>query len=336
MEATGEFELIARIAERVGAPRRPEVVVGPGDDAAVTGCDGAAVTSVDAVVDGVHFRRDSAPLRSIGVKALSSALSDIAAMGAATHHALVVLGVPDDLDADGCLEIYEGIAAVATETGTELVGGDVTAAPALTIAITAVGAVPSPGDAVRRGGGRPGDVLAVTGELGGAAAGLALIERPEIAGSIDVATADVLRSRQLEPAPRLDAGRALAEAGASAMIDISDGLGADCGHLAKASGWAAAIQLARVPVAPGVEAVADAAGLDPLTLAASGGEDYELLAALSPDVLESAEAAVARTGSTLTGIGELRDGQGVELRDASGAIREAAGFDQLRSRRLSA
>ncbi len=337
-EPVGEFELIARIAERLRGelPEDDRVVLGIGDDAAVMLCEGAAVVSVDAVVDGVHFRRDTAPLRSVGWKALAATLSDLAAMGAAPRYALVVLGVPEDLDAGRALELYEGLAAVARETGTALVGGDVTRAPALLLTVTALGEVASPGDAVRREGGRPGDALAVTGELGGAAAGLLLLERPELARALPEETGAALRARQLEPHPRLDAGRALAAAGATAMVDLSDGLGADCAHLAEASGVRAVIELGRAPMQAGVSDVAEAAGVDPLDLVAAGGEDYELLVALPPDRVEEAAAAVGVAGTSLTAIGELGAGEGVELRDPSGARREVAGFDHLAGGRGSA
>jgi thiamine-monophosphate kinase len=330
-EGSSEFELIARIAERLrtGAEGDDRVALGIGDDAAVTVPEGASVLSVDAVVDGVHFRRDTAPLRSVGWKALATTLSDLAAMGASARHALVVLGVPPDLDLDGCLELYDGLEQVARDTETTLLGGDVTRAPALFVTVTAVGELSSPGQAVRRDGGRPGDVLAVTGELGGAAAGLLLLESPDVAGSLASDATAALRARHLEPRHRLEAGAALAGAGATAMVDLSDGLGADCGHLAAASGVRAEIDLARVPVQAAVSEVATAAGRDVLDLVAGGGEDYELLAALSADRVDEAVAAVARAGAALTMIGELSEGEGAGLRDASGRLCDAAGFDHL-------
>ncbi len=178
----GEFELLARVRERLPPPGR-QVRLGSGDDAAIVVPGGATVTSVDALIDGVHFRRDWTSLAQIGRKALAVALSDLAAMGAEPGEAYVVLGVPTDLDEDGCLELLDGLAALAAETGTALAGGDVTRAPALTLAITVVGHAGSTGELVTRGGARPGDVLAVTGELGGAAAGLLLLERSDRARS---------------------------------------------------------------------------------------------------------------------------------------------------------
>jgi thiamine-monophosphate kinase len=211
-----------------------------------------------------------------------------------------------------------------------VLGGDLTRAPVLWVAITVVGHSDSADQLVRRAGARPGDLLAVTGELGGAAAGLLLLDRPELGDAVGPDAADALRHRQLEPRPRLAAGRALAGAGASAMIDLSDGLGGDAGHVASASGVRLVIELERLPLQAGVAEVAAAAGTDAHHLAAGRGEDYELLVALSPQRAEEAKAEVGATGSALTSIGSVEEGEGVVLRAADGSEREPAGFDQLR------
>ena len=305
--------------------------LGSGDDAAVTVPPGATVTSVDLAIEDVHFRRSTAPPRSIGHKALAAALSDLAAMGAEPGEAYVQLGVPADLEVAACLELADGIAEVAGRYGVEVLGGDVSRASSLVLAVTVVGHAGATSEVVRRSGARAGDVVAVTGELGGAAAGLALIERPELADAVDAELATALRARQLEPEPRIAAGRILAAAGATAMIDVSDGLGADAGHLAEASRLRVEIELETVPVADGVAAVAAAAGRDPAELAAAGGEDYELLAALPASALESAQAELDGTGVGLSRIGRAREGSGAVLRDESGAASELGGFDQLRA-----
>jgi thiamine-monophosphate kinase len=324
----GEFELLARLRERLPPPGR-RVLVGSGDDAAVTVPGGATATSIDALVDGVHFRRETASLAQIGRKALATALSDLAAMGAAAGEAYVAVGVPPDLDEDDCLELFGGIVALAAETGTMLAGGDITRAPVLSLAITVVGHAAAPERLVTRAGARPGDALVLTGEIGGAAAGLLLLERPELAAAVDAGTAQRLRLRQLEPTPRLGAGEALAAAGAAAMIDLSDGLGGDAAHLAAAGGVGIRIDADALPLAPGVAEVAAAAGRDPLELASSGGEDYELLAALAPASLEAARQGVSASGGTLRQIGEVTAGEGVEIRRPGGEILAPAGFDQL-------
>jgi thiamine-monophosphate kinase len=328
----GEFELLAKLRERLPAAG-PRVRVGSGDDAAVTVPGGATATSVDAIVDGVHFRRDQLGLEGIGHKALATALSDLAAMGAEAGEAYVVLGVPPDLDEDECMRLLEGVVAVAERTGTTLAGGDVTRAPALTLAVTVVGHAGTPEQLVGRDGAKVGDTLVVTGELGGAGAGLLLLARPDLAAAVSPETAESLRLRQLQPWPRLHAGRALAAAGAGAMIDLSDGLGADAGHLAERSGVALRIEAAALPLAAGVAEVAAAAGRDPLELASSSGEDYELLATLPGARLGDASTAVREAEeAALTPVGEVVAGSGVEIRLPGGETLATAGFDQLGQR----
>jgi thiamine-monophosphate kinase len=358
----GEFDLLTRIRQRLAQPG-PRVVLGSGDDAAISVPGGATATSVDALIDGVHFRREWSTLAQIGAKALAVALSDLAAMGAEAGEAYVVLGVPADLDEDGCLELLDGIARVAEGTGTTLAGGDVTRAPALTLAVTVVGHAERPEDLVTRTGARPGDALVLTGELGGAAAGLRLLEQPtrpphpaqqSSASDFDHtrggSISDALIARQLEPTPRLREGRALARAGATAMIDLSDGLGGDARHLAKASGVALRIEAAALPLAEGlVDVVARAEGVsaesgpraaehEALRLAVSGGEDYELLAAIPADRLDDLPDGLAINASPrsegqgatgLTQIGEVVAGEGLEIRLPDGALLTATGFDQL-------
>jgi thiamine-monophosphate kinase len=326
----GEFELLATLRERL-PPAGSKVVLGSGDDAAITVPAGATATSVDAIVDGVHFRRDRADLAQIGHKALATALSDLAAMGAEAGEAYVVLGVPPDLGEEGCLELLDGLLELAALTGTTLAGGDVTRAPALSLAVTVVGHASSADRLVRRAGARPGDLLVLTGEIGGAAAGLALLEDPGLASALSAGIAQRLRLRQLEPLPRLAAGRALADHGARAMIDVSDGLGADAGHLAAAGGVRLRIDAAALPLAEGVTALTAAAERDPFELAASGGEDYELLAAIPAERFDAAAAAVGEPdGARLTPIGEVLAGEGVEIRLPGGALLKTVGFDQLR------
>jgi thiamine-monophosphate kinase len=325
----GEFELLAKLRERLPPPGS-RVRLGSGDDAAITVPGGATATSVDAVVDGVHFRREGAELAQVGRKALATALSDLAAMGAEAGEAYVVLGAPPDLSEEECLELVDGILALAAETGTTLAGGDLTRAPALTLAVTVVGHAARPELLVGRAGAMPGDSLVLTGELGGAAAGLLLLGRPELASAVPEASAELLRRRQLEPVPRLRSGLALASAGARAMIDLSDGLGADAGHLAAAGDTGLRIDAAALPLAKGVAEVAAAAGREPLELAASGGEDYELLAAIPQQNLAEAATAIGTAAeTTLTVVGEIVAGQGAEIRLPGGALLETRGFDHL-------
>jgi thiamine-monophosphate kinase len=322
----GEFELLAKVRKRLGEAG-PRVRVGSGDDAAVTVPGGATATSVDALVEGVHFRRELSPLSSIGSKALAAGLSDLAAMGAESGEAYVIIGVPDDLDEDGSIEVLDGIQRLAGETRTTLAGGDVTRAPALLLAVTVVGHAARAEDFVRRADARPGDAIVLTGELGGAAAGLRLLQKPSLGEQLEADVASLLRLRQLEPWPRLAEGQLLAAAGASAMIDLSDGLGADAGHLAAASGVGLQIDLDGVPLQQGVAELAAAAGIAVEELA-QGGEDYELLACLPPERVRDAQSALSAHECPLTAIGTVTEGDGVEL-SGSGGKTEPLGFDQL-------
>jgi len=325
----GEFELLTRIRELLPAPGS-RLRIGMGDDAAVTVPGGATATSVDAIIEGVHFRREQASLAQIGRKALATALSDLAAMGAEPGEAYVVLGVPRGLDEEGCIELIDGIAALAEETGTALAGGDVTRAPALTVAMTVVGHAARAELLVSRAGARPGELLVLTGEIGGAAAGLALLEQPELAAAVGAETAARLRARQLEPRARLAAGHALARAGATAMIDLSDGLGGDVRRLAEESAARMRIEVGALPLANGVVEIAAAAGRDPIELALGGGEDYELLAALPAGRLGEAALALGEAETTLAQVGEVLAGEGIEVRLPGGRLLETGGFDQLR------
>ena len=338
MVRMGEFELLAQIRERLPASG-PRTHLGSGDDAAVTVPGGATATSVDALVDGVHFRRDLASPAQIGHKALATALSDLAAMGAEAGEAYVALGIPPDFGEEECLELLDGMAALAGETGTDLAGGDLTRSEQLFLAITVVGHAPAPDAFVSRAGAQPGDVLVLTGEIGAAAAGIELLNSrdPEADFALKGALAskkaksplEALVGRQLEPMPRLAAGQALAQAGATAMIDLSDGLDADARHLAQASGVKLEIEAAAVPLAPAAVAQSKAAGRDPWWLL-GGGEDYELLASIAPaQLVRAGEAVLDEGGVPLTKVGEVKPGAGVEIRPPGGGLLEPGGFDQL-------
>ena len=327
----GEFDLIAALRARLPAPG-PRVLVGMGDDAAVTAPGGVTATSVDAIVEGVHFRRGSTPLEAIGRKALAAALSDLAAMGAEPGEAYIVLGVPPDLDEPGCLELLEGVQELAARTGTALAGGDISRSAVLFVAMTVVGHAPAAESLVTRGGAKPGDAVAVTGELGGAAAGLRMLEGEAAGADLPDEVVSGLRARQLDPQPRLAEGRALAASGASAMIDLSDGLGADAGHIAAESGVRLEIDLSALPLQAGVAEVGVAIGEEPLDLAAGEGEDYELLACLPAESVDRARAAVAEVGNSLAVIGRCVPGEGgVKLSAPSGRELRVRGYDQLSS-----
>jgi thiamine-monophosphate kinase len=321
-----EFDLIAAIKERL--PEHGERVRIPsGDDAAVVEAGAASAVSVDAVVDGVHFRLDDFGAPAVGRKALAAGLSDLAAMGALPGEAYVVVAAPSDLGDDVLLGIADGLAESASRHGVTVAGGDLVSSPVLVLSVTAVGYEPERAQLVSRAGASPGDLVAVTGRLGGAAAALALMEGG--GGSLSPELRETILGRQLDPTPRLSEGMALAMEGATAMIDVSDGLGADAGHLARSSGCRLEIDVDRIPLEPGLEDVAGGSGAA-LEMAASGGEDYELLVAVPPGRMEAASEAVAQAGGELTEVGYVTDGQGVVLRLPGGGEIEPRGFDQRR------
>ena len=290
-----ELELIEALEQVLGAPA-PRVVRWLGDDASVVRARGYAVTSVDTLVDGVHFRRGQLSPDEIGHRAVASALSDLAAMAAPAGETYLALGLPAGIDHADALALVRGAQTISQQAGATIAGGDVSSSATLTVTVTVVGWVADPGELVGRDGARAGDVVVVTGELGGAGAGLALLEGTADAGSLSPDTAAALRQRYARPQPRLAAGRALSQLGATALIDLSDGLATDARHLARRSGAGLELTLADLPVADGVAEVARQLGRDAAEFAATAGEDYELCACLPQAALELVKAQWPRWG----------------------------------------
>lgn len=310
-----ELELIEAL-EGLLAGAGGRVIRSIGDDAAVVRAGRYAVTSVDAMVEGVHFRSDQLAPAEIGHRALAAAASDLAAMGAEPGEAYLVLGLPAGYGREAAIELVRGAHELGGRVGLVLVGGDVTRAPALTVSFTVVGWAEDPGELIGRDGARPGDRVAVSGTLGAAGAGLAVAEG-RTGADLDAATSAALRERYARPQPRFDAARELIAAGATAMIDLSDGLATDAGHLARRSGVRIELELASVPIADGVAEVAAYLGVDPHRFAATAGEDYELCVCLPPGSPNSLASA--------TWIGSVVEGPpGVEFVDAAGPI---AGYE---------
>lgn len=317
----GEFGLIDRIKANVAAS--PSVLLGIGDDAAALLPAPGNVTLItcDMLLEGVHFDLSFGDPQSLGRKSLSVNLSDLAAMGAHPRHFLLGIALPKHLSVDFMDRFMSGIMEQAERFGATLVGGDTCASKGgLAISITALGEQ-RPELVVRRSGARAGDLVCVSGSVGDAAAGLQELLRGEREG--------FLVSRQLDPTPRVAAGVALAEAGlARAMIDVSDGVLADLGHICECSGVGARLDLAMLPLSGAYRA---ACGADPYALALSGGEDYELLFCIEKKRRGEVEDLFARLSLDLSVLGEITERQGVELVSADGSIYQPRqrGFDHF-------
>jgi thiamine-monophosphate kinase len=298
-----------------------------GDDAAVVRADGVCVVSVDAMVADEHFRLAGGwcTPQDVGHRALAGALSDIAAMGAWPGEAYLVLGLPPAFSQAQALELVGGAVELARVTGTTIAGGDVTAAPVLIVSVTAVGWARGAEDVVGRDGAQQGDLVGVTGRLGGAGAGLALLEGRATPGP----GSEALLARARRPCPRLAEGRALAAAGAHAMIDLSDGLASDAAHVASASGVHVRVRLAALPLHDGVLDVSSQLREPPWRLAAGAGEDYELCFCVPPRARERVERELSAAGrSGVSWIGDVAAGPArLSLLDESGAEQRLGGFE---------
>jgi thiamine-monophosphate kinase len=338
-----ELELIDCLERVLGADAGGSAPAGAsrvvrwlGDDASVVRAAGYAVTSVDTVVDGVHFRAGELTPAEIGHRAMGSALSDLAAMGARPGEAYLALALAAGTDLADAVALIAGAQGLAAACGVTIAGGDVSSSSVLTVTVTVVGWTRDPGDLVGRDGARPGDLVAVTGSLGAAGAGLALLERRAQPGGLPEDTLRQLHARYARPNPRLAAGAALSALGATAMIDLSDGLATDARHLARRSGVTIELELSALPLAGGVSEVAAQLDIDAPTFAATAGEDYELCACLPPSARTTIESdwtgpagSRRRAGSdlrpTLTWIGRVVEGPG-DLQFA-GAAGELSGYE---------
>jgi thiamine-monophosphate kinase len=333
----GEFELIERYF-RSGAGTRDAsagggsgVLLGIGDDAAVLELpvDRQLVAAIDTLVEGRHFPAGCAP-QSIGHRALAVNLSDLAAMGADPRWFLLALTLP--AAQAGFLEAFsEGLFALAREHAIALVGGDTTAGP-LAMSVQVLGSVPA-GEAITRSGGRAGDLLFVSGTPGDAAAGLRhLMQAQPVEGAdADVLDPDLqhLMNRFLYPEPRVALGRALRGI-ASACIDVSDGLAADAGRLAAASGCGASIDAAQLPLSPAMLACHDAAAATQFSL--GGGDDYELCFTVPPAKRAQLEARLANVKCRVTCIGRLVEKLSLQItRDGKPVDCDTRGYDHFSS-----
>jgi thiamine-monophosphate kinase len=327
----GEFALIERLARALGGRADGRLAVGIGDDAAVWRTEGGAlIATTDTMVSGVHFLPERTPWRDLGWKALAVNVSDVAAMGGTPELAVVTLGLPTETDVARVEALYDGLAEAAGTFGAAIAGGDIVRAPAFFVSVALVGRaeVDAAGEplVLRRDAARAGDVIAVTGSLGGSGGGLLALRD----GGLDEAAARPLIERHLRPQPRLRAGRTALAAGVHCAIDVSDGLLQDLGHVCRARGLGAVVRSDALPIDPAL-AKAGFAADEALRLAASGGEDYELVLV---GARERIDAAARESDVPLTVIGEMIEGERHEatLLDASGSeiALPSAGWDHLR------
>ena len=310
----GERALIDRIRARI--PQSDQLAVGIGDDAAVAIPDRGSfeVLTTDALVEGIHFDRRFSSPADIGYKALAVNLSDVAAMGGTPRLALLSLMLPDTLQVDDVDQLLDGLLEMAAAARVAVAGGNITRSPGpLIVDVTATGSV-KPRKILTRGGGRPGDALFVTGTVGGAAAGLGWLR--QYAGTADPPpslASGVARHRK--PAPRLRIGAMLGRTGAAtACMDLSDGLADAVHQIAAASRTGAIIDAASVPVDPGAREWFTAAGKDPIAASVAGGDDYELLFAVSRRSLGRLRGVIQQSrGVPLTRIGELTADKAIVL-----------------------
>jgi thiamine-monophosphate kinase len=323
----GEFGLIAAIQALL--PPDKALQVGAGDDAAVVRVPGGrVVATTDVLVEGNHFRRDWSSAADVGVKAAAQNLADVAAMGAWPTTLLVGLACPAGLAADWVLEMIGGMVAEARRAGASIAGGDVTAADRIMLGVTALGELID-AEPVTRAGARPGDQVAVAGRIGWSAAGLALLQAglPDDTAGVPgvgrrgspVADLAAVVGAYRRPQPPYSAGPAAAKAGATGMVDVSDGLLADLGHVAEASGVRIDVSSALLPAAGPVAAAARVLGTDCLDWILTGGEDHALAATFPPHV--SPPDGWTVIGGVSAGDGVLVDGS---------ARRGPGGFDHFR------
>ena len=300
----GEFSLIDLLAEMVSKSRNnnaaplPKPLIGIGDDAAAWYCDKTIeLATIDSLIQGVHFTMDTTDWHNLGWKALAISLSDIAAMGGAPRYALISLGLPGYTEVDDVIELYRGMVDLGNQLGTSIIGGDTSSAPLIIINTALFGSVPGKvKNVLTRSAARAGDKIAVSGYLGGAAAGLEMLTRKVKLSRED---SNILKKAFLKPTPRVTEGQILLRQGVKAAIDISDGLMADLAHICQASKVGARVEAELVPIHPVTKANFREKALE---MALVGGEDYELLFTTSNDIISKVENAVS---CPITVIGEV-------------------------------
>ncbi|HEY63189.1 MAG TPA: thiamine-phosphate kinase [Caldilineae bacterium] len=329
----GEFPLIDRV-EQIVAVDRADVVVGIGDDVAVLADrdDELLLATVDSQVENVHFLRERITARQLGRRALAINLSDIAAMGGYAQYALVSLALPADTETAWVEDLYRGLREEADRYGVIVVGGNMARSPTgIFIDVCVLGRVRRE-HLLLRSGARPGDVVLVTGQLGDAAAGLQIVLRPDLSVAPDDRA--FLLERHLTPTPRLPEAAVIAQSRlATAMIDISDGLSSDVGHICERSRAGVRIWADRLPISQATCHMAQVIGQSPWQLALQGGEDYELcFTAPREAAAQLASLVREETGTPVTIVGEILaadDGRWLVLEDGREVPLEAGGWEHF-------
>ncbi|MBI2851862.1 MAG: thiamine-phosphate kinase [Chloroflexi bacterium] len=311
----GTIDLLARTinsARDVAAPSWQKLVLGIGDDCAAWQGDGPIqLATVDALRQDVHFTLETTSWNDLGWKALAVNLSDIAAMGGLPAYALVSLAIPEQTDIEDILAFYRGMLELAGHFGVAIVGGDIDRTPYIDATVTVFGN--AGGSLLTRSAAKIGDKVAVTGFLGGAAAGLEMLSKNL---KLDAESSDALKKAFSRPAPRIEEGQIMVIEGVRAAIDVSDGLVADLGHICRASGVSAIIRTDRVPVQATVKTHFGSRALE---MALTGGEDYELLFTADGETIERIKD---HASCQVTVIGEIIEdaGAGVRVVDSNGQI----------------
>ena len=327
----GEFALLARLQRRLKDADTQAVVRGIGDDCAVLRpADGHdLLVTTDTQEEGVHFRRDWSTPEDIGWRCLAVNVSDIAAMGGEPLGAVVALSLPETLPVAFVEAMYDGMSALAESYACPIIGGNISkSTERLSVTITVLGSTPQDAAAYRASA-RAGDAIWVTGDLGGAKAGLEALIHPQAVSGLPT---DTVLTRYRRPRPRLLEAQFIRQHGAHSLIDLSDGLSSDLGHVCEASGVGAQLHAEHIPIGDETRRVARVLGLDPLTIALHGGEDFELCVTAPPEAAAPLERGYRHQfDCPLSRIGTIQAGAGVMLRhpDGSEQTLAAGGYDHF-------
>lgn len=330
LKDVGEVKIIESIRQR--SRYLNDVVIPIGDDtAAVSWKKGwLQLLTTDLLVEGVHFLREHISMKDLGYKSMAVNLSDIAAMGGIPRYALVSLGLPPDLKTSEIRELYDGMYELADAYGVDIVGGDVTTSPIMVINLALMGEVESH-LVLRQDQARAGDLVAVTGELGGSAAGLAALLNPQL--NLPPEVRNQVLALHNRPHPRVDQGRLFARSGmVTAAKDISDGLSKEVLTIARSSHQGVVIWANRIPIRAETREVAARLNIDPINLAINGGEDYELLFTFSPANLPQLQSIASQENASFTVVGEIvPEDLGYHIIDSKGNRQplEAKGYNHF-------